>query len=88
MLALAALPLFASVGASIDFGRAASARASLQGAVDAAALKLAKDAKNADVTQLNAAASDYVNANIQNLELTNIQTAVTTSSPGIAATTH
>jgi hypothetical protein len=80
MLALAALPLFASVGASIDFGRAASARASLQGAVDAAALKLAKDAKNADVTQLNAAASDYVNANIQNLELTNIQTAVTTSS--------
>jgi hypothetical protein len=80
MLALAALPLFASVGASIDFGRAASARAALQGAIDSTALKLAKDAKVADATQLTATASAFVNAAMQNSELTNLETAVTTSS--------
>ena len=48
LLALAALPLFASVGASIDFGRAASARAGMQAAVDASALLMAKDAKVAE----------------------------------------
>jgi hypothetical protein len=80
MLALAALPLFASVGASIDFGRATSARAALQGAVDAAALKLAKDAKIADPGQLATMANNYVNAEMQNSELANLETAVSTSS--------
>jgi Flp pilus assembly protein TadG len=80
MLALAALPLFASVGASIDFGRAASARAGMQAAVDAAALKVAKDAKVADATQLTTTARDYVNANFQNSEVGNLETTLTTSS--------
>ena len=80
MLALAALPLFASVGASIDFGRAASARAGMQGAVDTAALMMAKDAKVADPTQLATTASNYVNANFQNAEVGNLETTVTTSS--------
>ena len=80
MLALAALPLFASVGASIDFGRAASARAGLQNAVDAAALMMAKDAKVVEATQLASTANSYLNANFQNSEVTNLETSVTTSS--------
>ena len=80
MLALAALPLFASVGASIDFGRAASARAAMQAAVDAAALMMAKDAKVVDATQLAANATAYFNANFQNSEVGNLETTVSTSS--------
>ncbi len=80
MLALLALPLFASVGASIDFGRAASARAEMQAALDASVLMMAKDAKVADGTQLNANARDYFNSNFQNTEVGNIATVVTTSS--------
>jgi Flp pilus assembly protein TadG len=80
MLALAALPLFASVGASIDFGRAASARAGMQAALDATALLMAKDAKVADATQLATNASDYFNANFQSSEVGNVQTTVSTSS--------
>src|SRR5262245_43035295 len=48
MLALAALPLFGFVGAGIDFSRAASARTAMQSALDAAALMMAKEAKNVD----------------------------------------
>jgi hypothetical protein len=80
MLALAALPLFASVGASVDFGRAASARAGMQAALDATALMMAKDAKVADATQLTASASDYFNANFHSSEVGNLQTTVSTSS--------
>src|SRR5690242_13437699 len=80
MLALTALPLFAAVGASIDFGRAASARSSMQAGVDAAVLKLSKDAKVADPSVLSAAANDYFNASFQNSEVGNLETNVTTSS--------
>jgi len=66
MLALAALPLFASVGASIDFGRAASARAAMQAAADATALLMAKDAKVVDDAQMATKATNYFNANFQN----------------------
>ena len=80
MLALAALPLFASVGASVDFGRAASARAGMQAALDASALMMAKAAQVADDTQLAANASNYFNANFQSSEVGNLQTTVSTSS--------
>jgi Flp pilus assembly protein TadG len=80
MLALAALPLFASVGASIDFGRAASARAAMQAAVDAAALLIAKDAKVVAATQMATNAADYFNANFHNSEVRNLATTVSTAS--------
>ena len=80
MLALAALPLFASVGATVDFGRASSARTAMQSALDASALLMAKDAKNADASQLAANASNYFNANFQNSEITNLQTTATVTS--------
>ena len=46
MLALAALPLFGFVGASIDYSRAASTRTAMQAALDASALMLSKDAQD------------------------------------------
>jgi hypothetical protein len=80
MLALAALPLFASVGASIDFGRAASARAAMQAAVDATALMIAKDANVIDATQMAAKAAGYFSANFQNSEVGSLETTVSTAS--------
>ena len=74
MLALAALPLFASVGASIDFGRAAAARAGMQAGVDAAVLMMAKNAKVADATVLADTARGSFDANFQNSEVTNLET--------------
>jgi Flp pilus assembly protein TadG len=76
MLALAALPLFGFVGAGIDFSRAASARTSMQAALDAAALLMAKAAQNADAVQLQSDATNYFNANFQNTEVANLQTTV------------
>lgn len=80
MLALAAIPLFASVGAGLDFGRAASARAAMQDAADATTLLMAKDAKNVDGQQLTSNASNYFNANFHNTQVSNLQTSVTTAS--------
>lgn len=80
MLALAALPLFAFVGAAIDFSRASAAKVSMQGALDAAAVAMAKGASNADQALLNAKLSAYFDANFQNADVGNVQTSMTTSS--------
>jgi hypothetical protein len=80
MLALAALPLFGFAGAAVDFSRAASVRTSMQAALDASALMMAKSAKNADATVLNADATQYFNANFQNSEIQNLNTSAATSS--------
>lgn len=66
MLALLALPLFGFVGAGVDFGRAASARASMQAALDATALTLAKDAAASTDTKIQETAVSVFNANYQN----------------------
>jgi hypothetical protein len=80
MLALAALPLFGFVGAAIDFSRAASVRTAMQGAVDAAALLMAKAAMNADATQLTGNARAYFDANFQNALAQNVQANASSSS--------
>jgi hypothetical protein len=80
LLALAALPLFGAVGAAVDYSRAASARTEMQAALDASALLMAKDAKNADDAQLTANAGNYFNASFQNAEVQNILTTVAISS--------
>ena len=80
LLALAALPLFASVGAAIDYSRAASARTGMQGAVDASALAMVKDAKNADTTILSATGEQYFRANFANAEVDIINTTTETGS--------
>ena len=80
MLALAALPLFGAVGSTIDFGRAASARAEMQSALDATALFIAKEAKNVDGSQLVANANAYFAANFHNSQVNNLQIAASSSS--------
>jgi Flp pilus assembly protein TadG len=62
MLALAALPLLAFVGAAVDYTRAASVRTSMQAALDAAALMLSKDAQTLEPTTLNQKAIADFNA--------------------------
>jgi hypothetical protein len=80
MLALSALPLFGFVGAGIDFSRAAAAKTSMQAALDAAALLMAKNAQNVDAGQLATTAGTYFNANFQNTETGSLQPTVSTTS--------
>lgn len=80
MLALAALPLLAAVGTAVDFSRGSSGKASMQAALDAAAILMVKDASNTDQNQLNAKIATYFNANFQNADVENVQTQVSTSS--------
>lgn len=80
MLALAALPLFGFVGASVDFSRATAARTAMQSALDAAALMMARDAKNVDAAQLTATLGSYFNANFASTEVENVQPTASNSS--------
>jgi Flp pilus assembly protein TadG len=70
--ALAVIPIVALVGAAVDYSRAASARTALQGALDAAALMLSKDAPSLTSTQLNQKATDYVAAQFNRPEAQNL----------------
>lgn len=80
LLALAAVPLFASVGAAIDFSRASSAKVAMQGALDAAVIQMVKNGSNADAPQLNETANSYFNANFQNVEVGDAKTQIASSS--------
>ncbi len=72
MLALAALPLFGFVGAAIDFSRAASVRTAMQGALDATALMLSKDAQTLSTADLMQKASDDFKALFNRPEASNV----------------
>src|SRR5215467_121438 len=61
ILAFAAIPLLATVGAAVDYSRASNARATMQAALDASGLALAKQNVSADA--LAQAAQSYFNAN-------------------------
>ena len=66
LLALSVIPIVGLLGASVDYGRASSARATLQAAADSTALAITLDAANAAPAltqdQLTAKATDYFNA--------------------------
>src|SRR6266404_1491469 len=66
LLALSIVPIVGLIGASVDYGRANSARATLQSLVDSTALAVAQDAAKASPPltqdQVNTKASDYFNA--------------------------
>jgi Flp pilus assembly protein TadG len=59
---VALLPLLAFIGAAIDYGRASKARASLQGALDSAALMVSRDFAQGTISSadLTSAAQKYV----------------------------
>jgi len=66
LLALSIVPIVGLIGASVDYGRASSARATLQSLIDSTALAVAQDAAKASPPltqdQVNTKASDYFNA--------------------------
>src|ERR1051325_4044344 len=74
LMAFAAVPLFAAIGASIDFTRAASVRAGMQNALDAAALIVSKDSSSDSA--LNDRASNLFNSNFANADAQNVQVTV------------
>lgn len=63
IFAIATIPIFAAVGAAIDYSRANSVRADLQAALDSAALMLSKEAATDTTSQLQANALAYFTAN-------------------------
>jgi len=60
--ALGIIPLLSTVGAAVDYSHANAARASMQAALDAAALMLSKEALNGSGAQFGTKGSDYFNA--------------------------
>ncbi len=72
LLALAIVPLFGAVGAAVDYSRASSVRAAMQGALDATALTLSKDSQVAQSVLLQSAA-DKFKANLNRPDAQNIQ---------------
>jgi Flp pilus assembly protein TadG len=69
LFAIAMIPVIGFVGVAIDYSRAASARTSMQTALDGATLMLSKDAAKLTQTELNQRAGQYVNALLNRPEL-------------------
>lgn len=64
MFGFIALPMIGIAGASVDYARASSAKASLNAAVDSAALMVARDATKLTDAQLNIRAEALIRANL------------------------
>ncbi len=79
LLALGAIPLIASVGAAVDYSRASAARAAMQGALDAAAIMLSKQAAQLSTAALGEKASAYFNANFARPDVQDPQVSVAAS---------
>lgn len=81
---IAAIPVFGLVGAAVDYSRANAARTSMQVALDAAALTVAKDAVNLTSTQIQNRAKRYFNAEFARPEVKNLNLAfsMVTNGPG------
>ncbi len=81
---LALIPLAGAVGAAVDYSRANAARTSLQGALDATALLLSREATSLTQAQLAQKAQTYVQANFNNKDAKElaVTTTLTTTSGG------
>jgi Flp pilus assembly protein TadG len=78
--------LIVSVGAAIDYGRAAKVRAAMQSAVDATALMISKEASALTPTQVTTKAQSYFNALFTSTDVTGVTfTAVYTANSGSGA---
>jgi Flp pilus assembly protein TadG len=75
LFALGLVPLMGSAGAAVDYSRANSARAAMQGALDSAALAMARQSlSNSAVTEQ---AKVFFSANFNRVEVDNIQVSAT-----------
>jgi Flp pilus assembly protein TadG len=79
---LAVIPIVAFVGVAVDYSRANSTKAHLQGALDAVALMLAKEAPSDSTDQLQANATKYFTAIFQRPEATNAAITASYTSTG------
>jgi Flp pilus assembly protein TadG len=75
--ALASIPIIAFAGAAVDYSRANSVKAAMQGALDSTALMLSKEASTDTSTQLQTNASNYFKALFTRTEATNVQVTAT-----------
>lgn len=86
MFAFAILPILGSVGAAVDYSRAANARTAMQAALDTAALMISKDAASLTSAQITSKAQSYFNALYKNADASNIAvTAAYTAATGSAS---
>jgi Flp pilus assembly protein TadG len=90
LLALSIVPILGLIGASVDYGRASSARATLQSLIDSTALAVAQDAAKASPPltqdQVNAKASDYFNALYTHSQTDSAHTPGGAAAPVVTAT--
>src|SRR3954465_2089724 len=80
----AAIPVFGLVGAAVDYSRANAARTSMQVALDAAALIVAKEAANLTSTQVQNKAKRYFKTEFNQPDVKNLNVAfsMVTNGPG------
>ncbi|MBX6427091.1 MAG: TadE/TadG family protein [Variibacter sp.] len=87
IFALAIVPVVGLVGAAVDYSRASAIRSEMQGALDATALMLSKEAAGLNGSQLSAKADAYFKALFNRSEVQNITiTASQTNSGGSTLT--
>ena len=77
IFALASIPIIAFVGAAVDYSRANSVKAAMQGALDSTALMMSKEASTDTSTQLQTNATNYFKALFTRTEATNVQITAT-----------
>jgi Flp pilus assembly protein TadG len=79
IFALSAIPIISFVGAAIDYTRANAARASMQAALDSAALMLSKDLSSGTIkdSEVNDKASAYFNALYHNKDANDVTVTAT-----------
>jgi Flp pilus assembly protein TadG len=84
VFALAMLPIFAFIGAAIDYSRANTARSAMQSALDSTALMLSRDLSQGTITssQINTTAQNYFSALYANKEATSISVSATYTAAG------
>jgi Flp pilus assembly protein TadG len=72
LFAIAAVPLMAAVGASVDYSRANAARAAFQTALDSTALALSKTAATQNPGEVQTSATNIMNALFSRPEVQNV----------------
>ncbi len=89
LFAIALLPILGFVGAAIDYSRAAAAKTSMQGALDSAALMIAKDLSSNTIKASDVATKGpgyftglYAYAGAENIQVTASYTAAASGSKG------
>jgi len=82
MFALLMLPVFAIIGAAVDYSRASAMRATMQAAVDTTALAIAANAASDTDDQLNSSAATYFNALFARPDAQNVHVAAVYSNSG------